>query len=63
MQKPLSQDKEFQRLQDALLQRIMICKRPQEREQLLDVHRRLLKQRRVRQAVSWTNVVDIGNHL
>lgn len=63
MQKPLSRDKEFQRLQDALLQRIMICKRPQEREQLLDVHRRLLKQRRLKQAASWTNVVNIGDPL
>lgn len=63
MQKPLSQDKEFQRLQDALLQRIMICKHAQEREQLLNVHWRLLKQRRLKPAVSWTKVLKIGNHL
>lgn len=43
-------DKEFQKLQDALLHRIMSSKLPQERERLLSIHRRLLRQRRLKQA-------------
>lgn len=38
------EEKVFRKLQDALLQRIMSSKIPQERERLLNVHRRLLKQ-------------------
>lgn len=63
MPKLCTQDEEFQKLQDALLQRIITSKLPQEREQLLNVHRRLLKQRRLKQSDSWTNVVKIGNCL
>lgn len=63
MQNPRPHDNEFQRLQDALLQRIIISKHPQEREQLLSIHRRLLKQRRLKQVESWTNVVKIGSYL
>lgn len=50
MQNLGTHDKEFQKLQDALLQRIMSSKLPQEREQLLSIHRRLLRQRRLKQA-------------
>lgn len=48
MQNQGTQDKEFQKLQDALLQRILSSKLPDEREQLLNMHRRLLR-RRVKQ--------------
>lgn len=51
MQKNLgAEDKEFQKLQDALLQRIMSSKLPQEREQLLSMHQRLVRQQRLKQA-------------
>ena len=49
MQNQATHDKEFQKLQDALLQRILSSKLPREREQLLDMHRRLLRQRRLKQ--------------
>lgn len=42
------EEKVFRKLQDALLQRIMSSKIPQERERLLNVHRRLLKQQRLK---------------
>lgn len=41
------QDKEFQKLQDALLQRIMSSKHSEERERFLNMHRRLLRQKRL----------------
>lgn len=44
------EDKVFRKLQDALLQRIMSSRIPQERERLLNVHRRLLKQQRLKAA-------------
>ena len=49
MQNGGTQDKDFQKLQDALLQRIISSKHPQERERLLSMHRRLLRQRRFTQ--------------
>lgn len=49
MQNQGTQDKEFQKLQDALLHRILSSKLPHEREQLLNMHRRLLRQRRLKQ--------------
>lgn len=50
MQKTGMHDKEFQKLQDALLHRIMSSKIPEEREQLLNLQRRLLRQQRMKQA-------------
>lgn len=50
MQKLGAEDMEFQKLQDALLRRIMTSNLPQEREQLLSMHQRLLRQRRLKQA-------------
>lgn len=54
MQNLGAEDKEFQKLQDALLRRIMSSNLPQEREQLLSMHLRLLRQRRLKQ----TQVTD-----
>lgn len=50
MQNLGTHDRELQKLQDALLHRIMNSKIPEEREQLLNLHRRLLRQRRSKQA-------------
>lgn len=49
MQNQGTHDRELQKLQDALLHRIINSKIPEEREQLLNLHRRLLRQRRVKQ--------------